>query len=114
MRKKSGKRSGFIRMFPPLVMLSKCMDVGRAQRAHPKHPTGGYSALYKAAHRLFVHSLFHFTSLRGSKLEFCLWSTLTHGAVQRYPDERATIVGESRGSRTPNKNCRSHCSCSVV
>jgi hypothetical protein len=63
MRKKSGKRSGLVKLFPPLVMLSKCIDVGRAKRAEPKHHVGGYSAPYKAAHRIFVHPMFHFTSL---------------------------------------------------
>jgi hypothetical protein len=62
MRKKFGKRSGLVKLFPPLVMLSKCIDVGRAKRAQPKHHAGGYSASYKAAHRLFVHPLPHFTS----------------------------------------------------
>src|SRR5215831_18985008 len=55
MRKKSGKRSGLVKLFPPLVMLSKCIDVGRANRAQSKHHAGGFSASYKAAHRLFVH-----------------------------------------------------------
>ena len=46
----------------------------------------GYSAPYKAAHRIFVHPLPHFTSThRGSEPEFCLWCTLPHSAVQRYP-----------------------------
>ena len=54
MRKKSGKRSGLVKLFPPLVMLSKSIDVGRAKRAQPKHHGAGYSAPYKAAHRLFV------------------------------------------------------------
>src|SRR5262245_44138014 len=85
MRKKSGKRSGFVKLFPPLAMLSKCIDVGRSA-PQPNHHAGGYSAPYKAAHRLFVYpTSFHFHS-RGSEPESCLWCcTLPHSAVQRYP-----------------------------
>ena len=48
--------------------------------------TGGVLRALQAAHRLFVHPLPHFTSThRGSEPEFCLWCTLPHSAVQRYP-----------------------------
>src|SRR5262245_36084546 len=48
MRKKSGKRSGLVKLFPPLVILSKRIDVGRANRAQPKHHAGGYSCVLQS------------------------------------------------------------------
>ena len=80
---------------PLVVMLSKCMDIRHAQRTQLKHSSLG------TPHPKNLPTAFSFTACcnaahsAAAGLKFCLCATLPHGAVQRYPDEGAMIVGES-------------------